>query len=70
VVAAPQLLALGIFETYVMLFCGKLIVFTLERISKYPAGEIRVRAITFPIKERSRLNPVKIAVSFLNRRIL
>tara|TARA_B100000315_G_scaffold34289_1_gene29013 strand:- start:68 stop:277 length:210 start_codon:yes stop_codon:yes gene_type:complete len=60
----------GIFETYVMLFCGKLIVLTLERISKYPAGGICVRAITFPIKERSRLNPVKIVVSLSNRRTL
>jgi hypothetical protein len=34
-----------------MLFCGKLIVFALERISEYSAGEIRARAVTFPIKE-------------------
>jgi hypothetical protein len=34
-----------------MLFCGKLITSTLERISKYPAVENRVRGIAFPIKE-------------------
>jgi hypothetical protein len=48
---ALQLLTWGIFKTYITLFCGKLIVFTLERICEYAAGEIRVRAITFPIKE-------------------
>jgi hypothetical protein len=49
--AALQLLAWGIFKTYITLFCGKLIVSTFERICEYAAGEICVRAITFPIKE-------------------
>jgi len=48
---ALQLLACGIFKTYITLFGGKLIVSTLERICEYAAGKFRVRAITFPIKE-------------------
>ena len=49
--AALQLLVWGIFKTYITLFCGKLIISTLERICEYAAGKIRARAITFPIKE-------------------
>jgi hypothetical protein len=48
------------------LFCRKVIAATFERISEYPAGEIRARGIAFPIKERAWLNPVKIAVSHFN----
>ena len=34
-----------------MLFSRKLIPFTFEGISKHATGKIRIRTITFPVKE-------------------
>jgi hypothetical protein len=49
--ATSELFLRKVLEVDIMLFCWKLILSTSERISKYPTGEFRARAITFPIKE-------------------